>query len=689
MDSNTDRNADLAHVRNIGVAAHIDAGKTTLTERILFYTGASHKIGEVHDGAAHMDWMDEEKAHGITITSAVTRCPWRDCLIQVVDTPGHVDFTIEVERAMRVLDGAVIVMDAVRGVEPQTETVWRQASRFAIPRIIFVNKMDRPGASYDRCLDSLAKRLGGHPVPVCVPAGDGVIDLVEQRYWTFSGDRGADANCGPVPDEYTALMTRHRESMLLAAAEADDELEELVLEERPIAPERLWAALRSLTLQNRIHPFFAGSALRNWGVQPLLDGVLKLLPAPLERPVAIARRPDLDEDHEDAHELVEMSPTGPLAALAFKVQLWEGRRHVFVRIYRGQLRPGDKVRIGGKGFDERVARVFEIDSNSKKRIDLATAGQIVLLAGLRRATTGDTLCAIDHELLLETIDLKQPVLGLAIEPEFGRDEAKFLDVLAKVCEEDPTLSFEEDQDTGQRILKGMGELHLQIVFERIQREFKLSIRAGTPRVMSRETILGSGRGSVSLNRTIQLPDGKEVTMRARVVAEVEPTKRNQGIQVSTEPVFVPDTITPTADQLAAIRSGAEDSMGGGPIEGAPLQDVAVRIVEVELFEIGSTPQALRIAVAQAVRTALTDAGGCLLQPLMAVEVTVPDENMGGVLGDLQSRHATISGQESDMGTTTISGECPLVGLLGYATRLRSLTRGRGQFVMEFSRFDVV
>ncbi len=682
--------ADLSHVRNIGIAAHIDAGKTTLTERVLFYTGASHKIGEVHDGAAHMDWMEEEKAHGITITTAVTKCPWHEHLIQVVDTPGHVDFTIEVERAMRVLDGAVIVMDAVRGVEPQTETVWRQASRFAIPRMIFVNKMDRPGSSFQRCMDTLVKRLGGHPVPVCVPVdGDeGVIDLVEQKYWRFSGDRGVDTEVGPVPEEHQDLLAEHRETMLFAAAEADPELEDAVLEEQEIPPERLWAALRKLTLAGRIHPFFGGSALRNWGVQPLLEGVIKLLPAPMDRPATLARLPEGHAGDED-EEIVEMDPSGPLAALAFKVQLWDGRRHVFVRIYRGTLSPGDKVRISGKGKDERVARVFDIDSHSKKRIDKATAGEIVLLAGLREATTGDTLCTPDHEVLLEPIDPKEPVIGLAIEPEKSKDEAKFVDVLGKVCEEDPTLRLQEDEDTGQRVLMGMGELHLEIVFERIQREFGLKIRAGTPRVMTRETISGAGRGEVELDRSIPLPDGKEVRLHARAVATVEPLERGAGLRHTVEPVILPADAALSADQLAAIKSGTLDSLGGGPLEGAPLQDVAVRLEEVEVYEEGSTPQALRIAVAQAVRAALEDAGGSLLQPIMAIEVTVPDDNMGAVLGDLQARRAMISGQESEMGMASITGEAPLSSLLGYMTDLRSLTKGRGQFTMEFARFDVM
>ncbi|RME28436.1 MAG: elongation factor G [Deltaproteobacteria bacterium] len=682
--------ADLSHIRNIGIAAHIDAGKTTLTERILYYTGASHKIGEVHDGAAHMDWMEEEKAHGITITSAVTRCPWREQLIQVVDTPGHVDFTIEVERAMRVLDGAVIVMDAVRGVEPQTETVWRQADRFAIPRMIFVNKMDRPGASYQRCMDSLVKRLGGHPVPVCVPVADeeAVINVIEQQFWRFSGERGEHVEVGPVPEAWQDLLAEHRETMLFAAAEADPELEEAVLEEREIPPERLWAALRKLTLEGRAHPFFGGSALRNWGVQPLLDGVIKLMPAPLDRPPTLARRPEGHGGDED-EEIVEMDPTGPLAALAFKVQLWDGRRHVFVRIYRGTLSPGDKVRIAGKGIEERVARVFDVDSHTKKRIDKATAGEIVLLAGLRTATTGDTLCDPAHEVLLEPIVPKDPVIGLAIEPEKSKDEARFLDVMQKVCEEDPTLRLQEDADTGQRVLMGMGELHLQIVFERIEREFGLKVRAGKPRVMTRETIAGPGRGEVELDRTIPLGDGKEVRLHARAVATVEPLPRGSGLQHTVEPAILPPTASLSADQLAAIQSGTLDSLGGGPLEGAPLQDVAVTLEEVEVYEEGSTPQALRIAVAQAVRSALENAGGCLLQPIMAIEVTVPDDNLGAVLGDLQARRAMISGQESEMGTASIKGEAPLSSLLGYMTDLRSLTKGRGQFTMEFARFDVV
>lgn len=672
---------DLSRVRNVGIAAHVDAGKTTLTERVLYYTGANHKIGEVHDGAAHMDFIPEEQAHGITIGSAVTRCPWRDHLIQIVDTPGHVDFTIEVERAMRVLDGAVIVMDAVRGVEPQTETVWRQASRFDIPRAVFINKMDRPGASFERCMESLEKKLGAHPVPVCVPLANGtVIDLVNQELVQFSGSLGQEVSRGPVPAEHAALMEEHRESLLLACAEVDETLEEAVLEGEPVRPAQIWSALRRATIDGHAHPVFGGSALRNFGVQPLLDGLLEIMPAPRDRPPTVAR------DGED-EVFVEMDPAQDLVALAFKIQLWDGRRHVFARIYRGTLKPGDKVAIAGKDIVERVARVFDVDANSKKRIDAAEAGQIVLLAGLRKAGTGDTLCTPGSELLLESIDTKEPVLGLAVEPESSKDEAKFLDAIAKVCEEDPTLRFAEDPDTGQQILNGMGELHLMIVFERLEREFGIKVRAGRPRVMTRETVAGPGRSNITLERTLRMGD-KEVLLKARCRAEVAPAERGSGVSAQADPKVLPPGASLSPAQLEAIQLGTTDATLGGPIEGAPLQDVAVRLTEVELFEEASSPQALRIAASQAVRMAMQEGGGQVLKPLMRVGVVVPDEYMGGVFGDLQARRANILGQESEMGFSTIQAECSLDQLIGYMTALRGMTRGHGQFTMEFARFDV-
>lgn len=672
-------------VRNIGIAAHIDAGKTTLTERVLFYTGASHKIGEVHDGQATMDYMAEEQAHGITITSAVTQCPWKSHLIQIVDTPGHVDFTIEVERAMRVLDGAVIVLDAVHGVEPQTETVWRQASRFDIPRVIFINKMDRPGADYERSMETLSKRLGANPVPVCVPTDENtVVDLVSGKVYAFSGDRGEDVSELPLTDELRAATEEHRETMLLSAAEYDPTLEDVVLEGGDADPETVWNALRKGTIAGEIQPCFSGSALRNWGVQPLLDGVIALLPAPKDRPPTegIVLK-------TESTELVEMEDKGALAALAFKVQLWDGRRHVFARIYRGTLSAGDKVRVAGSSTDERVARIFDVNAGSKKRIDTARAGQIVLLAGLKHATTGDTLCRADHEVLLERIESRAPVLGLAIEAESSQDEDKLLDVIGKVCEEDPTLKFNEDEETGQRILSGMGELHLMIVFERIQREFGLKVRAGKPRVVSRETVLAAGKADTTLDRLIRLSADDTANLKARVVASCTPLPRGSEVTTVLDRVqILPEGAALSRPQEEAMELGAVDGVSAGPLEGAPLQDVSVSIDCIELFAEQSTPQAIRIAVAQAVREAIKAGGGAVMSPLMKVAVVVPNEQMGGVLGDLQSRHALISGTEQEGDTAIIHGECALEKLLGYTTDLRSMTQGRGQFTMEFARFDV-
>jgi len=673
----------LHEVRNIGIAAHIDAGKTTLTERVLFFTGASHKVGEVHEGDAHMDFMPEERAHGITITTAVTQCPWKNHLIQVVDTPGHVDFTIEVERAMRVLDGAVIVMDGVRGVEPQTETVWRQASRFEIPRLVFVNKMDRPGACFARAMESLERRLDGSPVPVCVPTEDNrVIDLVHGKVYSFGGDRGEEVSTTDVPPDLMDLFNAHRETLLLAAAEEDPALEEAVLEDEYVEPAAIISAIRKATLAGRAHPVFGGSALRNWGVQPLLNGVLALLPSPLDRPPAIGTSLDGEEE-----QLIEMNAKEPFVGLVFKVQLMGGRRHAFLRIYRGTLCPGDSVMIAGKEQTERVARVFDVDAGSTKRLKEAKAGQIVVLAGVRWAGTGDTLCDPSHPVLLERIEAKEPVLGLAIETNSTKDEEKLVGVLHKICEEDPTLSLQEDEETGQRILKGMGELHLMIVFERIEREFGVQVRAGRPHVVTRETMGGSGQADVEMDRLLQVGD-EQIRLHASVSAQTSPLGRNDGMTLDCAPSIQPSGAALSNAQVEALENGARDGMNAGPKEGAPLQDVAVKITKVELYGNDSSPQALRIAASQAVREALANAGGLVLSPIMQVEVVVPDENMGSVLGDLQTRRATISGQESEMGLSTILGNCPLQNLLGYTTELRSLTRGRGQFTMEFSRFDV-
>ena len=673
---------DLKFVRNIGIAAHVDAGKTTLTERILYYTGSNHRIGEVHDATAHMDYLPEEKEHGITITTAVTRCPWRDHLIQVVDTPGHVDFTIEVERSMRVLDGAVIVMDGVRGVEPQTETVWRQANKVEIPRIIFINKMDKPGADFDQAMETVRDRLRGNPVPVCIPLEDcSVINLVDLTHITFSGEKGEEFHIGEIPSQYDELVEEQRETMLMAAAEQDEELEELVLMEEEFTTEQVWAALAKGTLEGTIQPTFGGSALKNWGVQALLDGVLKLLPDPLSRPASPAKRLDGSET------LVEMTDEGSLIALAFKVQMWDGRRHVFARVYRGILEEKTQIKVSGKKKIERVARVFDIDANSKRKVAKAHAGQIVLLSGLRHVTTGDTICATDgEELLLESIEAKEPVLGLAIEADSSKDEEKMMDAIAKICEEDPTVRFEEDEETGQRILRGMGELHLQILFERMNREFNLKLRSGKPRVTVRETIRNEASADETIERTI-LTGSKDLHLKARCVATAKPTERGSGCSYTVKPSLLPAGSSLNAAQLEAVEEGVKDSMMGGPLAGSPLVDVEVSLDLVETFDKDSTPQALRIASAQAVRNAIRNGKGAKMQPIMKVEVVVPAEYVGSVLGDLQSKQAMIYDQVPSMDSISLLGECPLESLLGYTTTLRSMTKGRGSFTMEFARFD--
>ncbi len=695
--------AKLSHVRNIGIAAHVDAGKTTLTERILFYTGASHKIGEVHDGAAHMDWMAEEQQHGITITAAVTRAPWRDHLLQVVDTPGHVDFTIEVERSMRVLDGVILVLDGVRGVEPQTETVWRQRCHFGLPVLFFINKMDRPGADFLRSLAHIREKLGVEPVAVTVPImaaepgvsiqadtpQDAVVDLVHKTLLRFGGEQGEQVSVQPCPDPLWGSLAELRETLLLAAAEADERLADRVLGGEEPDPAELIAALRKGTLAGTLFPCFGGSALRNLGVQPIMDAAVDLLPAPLDRPAALAHRPD------GGAEEVVLGNQGPLAALVFKVQLWDGRRHCFTRVYRNRLQPGDKVAFitsDGRTVTEQVARIFDTDAGRKTRLDHAEPGQIVLLAGLRHATTGDTLCAPDHLLTLERIDLRQPVLSLAIEPAAGTDEDKLLEALDKLEQEDPTLQVAEDPETGQRLLKGMGELHLQIILERLEREFHQQVRSGRPAVAVRETISRAATAEALYTRPPS-PDGKQPELTARVQVRLAPRSRGAGNEVTVAPQVRPEAAELSPEQQAGLRQGIELGLASGPQHGAPIEDVALSLVEVELFGPASSPDALAAAVARAIGKALAEAAPAALHPVMRVEIVVPEDNFGSVLGDLQQRRALIQGTatagDTRDGTASITCEVGLEALLGYTTELRSLTQGRGQFTMQFERFDIV
>ncbi len=679
------KKTDLRRVRNIGIAAHIDAGKTTLTERILFYTGALYRIGEVHDGAAHMDYMAEEQNHGITITSAVTKANWQDHLIQLVDTPGHVDFTIEVERSMRVLDGCVLVLDGVRGVEPQTETVWRQREKFHLPCLFFVNKMDRPGADFDQVMQSIQKRLGGTPVAITIPIPEqkAVVNLIDRTLIRFAGEHGEQVITEPCDDATWNRFAEQRENLLLGIAETDDRLADQVLAGEEPDSEILWISLRSATLNGDIHPCFGGSALRNLGVQPLIDAVVKLLPSPLDRPDAIAFLDD------GSKESIAMEDSGSLAALAFKVQMWEGRRHVFARLYRGVLRPGDNVsykKPDGRMANEHVARIFDVDAAKKSRLNMAHAGEIVLLAGLRHVATGDTLCEPDHPLLLERIDTREPVLSLAIEPGSSDQEEKFLEVMEKLQEEDPTLRFGEDADTGQRLLSGMGELHLQIIIERLEREYNLLVKAGKPAVALRETVTKSSRIDHLFQPPAERANG-DLELKARVVLSISPRERGSGVQTSIEPLVLPEGSHLNPAQRESLEQGLLFSLGGGPLEGAPLQDLQVDIEEVEIFGSSSTPAALSATISRAVAKALHNAKPALLQPIMSAEVVVPEANLGSVLGDLQSRHAIIRDTQHNKEDASISCEVALAELLGYTTQLRSMTQGRGQFSTIFKRFD--
>jgi elongation factor G len=679
----------LSFIRNIGIVAHVDAGKTTLTERMLFYTGALHKIGEVHEGAAHMDWMAEEQTHGITITAAVTRAPWRDHVLQIIDTPGHVDFTIEVERSMRILDGVIVVLDAVQGIEPQTETVWRQRHRFALPALFFVNKVDRPGADLQRVLEQIRHQFHVVPVPLTIPIpeSDALLDSFNKTLIRFSGEQGEHVSIEPCPAHYQSLLASYREILLFAIAETDEQLAEQILNGQEPDQSDLMAALRRATLNGTLFPCYAGSALRNIGVQPLLDGILHWLPTPLDRPAARAHSAT-GSDQE-----ITIGLDGPLVALIFKVQLWDGRRHCFTRIYRNRLRAGDTVELmtkDGRILREQVARIFDIDAGRKTRLEEAQPGQIVLLAGLRHATTGDTLCAPGHVISLERIQTYEPVLGLAIEPSSSQDEEKLLTVLAKITQEDPTLILADDPDTGQRLLKGMGELHLQIVLERLQREFQLSVRSGRPSVAVRETITGQATADAIASQPSTQNDLKTLVPCYRVRVAVAPQPRQAGIKVITDTALLQPEQTPISpEQHALLQQECLTALQAGPLTGAPLDDLVVTVLEIERLLPNPTQAALHSATSKALHKALQAAKPCLLYPIMRVQVHVPDDYLGVVLGDLQARHGLIRATQRQYDAMMITAEVALSQLLGYATELRSLTQGRGQFSMQFDRFDIL
>jgi len=679
----------LARIRNMGICAHIDAGKTTLTERILFYTGVTHAIGEVHDGNTTTDYMVQERERGITITAAVIECSWRNHEIHLIDTPGHVDFTIEVERSMRVLDGAVVVFDAGNGVEPQSETVWRQADRYNVPRLAFINKMDKVGADFEMSVESIRKKLGANPVPINLPIGaesafEGVLDLVTEERVTFDGDRGTEVTRVPAEGEELDLLRLHRDAMIEACADVDDTLAEAYLNATPITPEMIRAALRKGCQSGKLVPVLAGSALKDTGVQMVLDAVVEFLPSPLDL-TAI--------NGFDPKTLAPMSreqkPESPMVALAFKIQMDEGRKQVFMRLYSGSLATGEDVLNSTAGKKEKVSRLFIPHADKRNKIDKAQCGQIVVVAGLKSVRTGDTVCAPGAPMLLDRIAFQEPVIAIAIEAKRNQDQEKLEEVLQKLTDEDPTLRVQVDAETGQTLLRGMGELHLEIIVDRLDREFNTPVNTGRPQVVFREALGQPATADETFEKSMALDaTGAETRLFAAARVTVKPRPRNSGNLLHLDRYKLdPPDMQLEEEQVAFIRLACEDAIRSGPLQGYPLVDVELTLDQLRLRPRESNELALRAAINKATREAARQSGAKLLQPIMQVEIMAPSELTGPVLGDLQARGGRIEGMDSERSHSVIKATAPLVKLFGYSTDLRSLTQGRGTFTMQFARFD--
>ena len=669
----------IAQLRNLGIISHIDAGKTTVSERILFYTGEIHKLGEVHDGQATMDWMDQEQERGITITATATTCRWRNIWINLIDTPGHIDFTIEVERSLRVLDGALAIFSAVEGVQPQSESVWRQADRYHVPRICLINKLDRVGADYRAVLVQMERRLGARPVLMQLPFGEegaftGVVDLLGERLLTFAdSDRGSTVEYAPVPGGLVDAAAAAREQLLEAAADWDDELLAALLDGRPVTSERVLAALRKGVLACTLFPVFLGAALRNKGIQPLLDAVADLLPSPLDLPPVAAHHPD----HQEAAAL-PCDASGPLCALAFKVQADEGRKLTYLRLYSGRLHAGDLVCNATRGGSERAARLFRMHAHKRERIDEALAGDIIAVAGLKEVLTGDTLCASERPLLLAGLNIPEPVVSLAIEPKRVQDRERLLPALEKLLWEDPTFRLKEDAETGQIVLTGMGELHLEVLLTRLAREFGVEVNAGQPQVVYRETITRETSHRELFEREL---DGR--AQRGEVVLHLTPLPRGTGVRL-----LVPGPASGLpAELLAALDATLQQGVQNGPLSGYPLVDLAVEITEVPYLAGSTTLLGVRAAAQRGLALAVREALPTLLEPVMILEVTAPAEYSGRVLGGLQQKRGRVEGLESREVIDVIRASVPLAGMFGYMSELRSATQGRGSFTMAFSHYD--
>nr|PZN70983.1 MAG: elongation factor G [Bacillota bacterium] len=676
------RQVPLERLRNIGIMAHIDAGKTTTTERILFYTGRTHKLGEVHEGSATMDFMVQEQERGITIQSAATTCRWKDHRINIIDTPGHVDFTVEVERSLRVLDGAVAVFCAKGGVEPQSETVWRQADKYGVPRIAYVNKMDTIGADFFRVIRMMEERLGARPVPVQLPIGAedtfrGVVDLVRNVAIVYYDDLGRDIREEPVPEDMRELVEKYRTQMIETATEADDALMEKYLMGEELTVEEIKRALRKLTVECKINPVCCGSSYKNKGVQPLLDAIVDYLPSPLDIPPVKGVDPETGEPAERKADDNE-----PFSALAFKVVTdpFVGKL-CFFRVYSGQLKSGSYVLNATKGKRERIGRLVRMHANHREDVDLVETGDIAAAVGLRDTGTGDTLCVENAPIVLESMEFPEPVIQLAVEPKTKADQDKLSTALLKLAEEDPTFRMFTDPETGQTIIAGMGELHLEIIVDRLQREFKVGVNVGKPQVSYRETV--RSRVENVEGRFVRQTGGRG--QYGHVVINLEPAPPGSGFIFENKIVggVIPKEF------IGPVEQGIREAMQNGVLAGYPMIDVKVELVFGSYHEVDSSEAAFKIAGSMALKEAARKANPVLLEPYMKVEVTVPEEYMGDVIGDLNARRGRIEGMEARGNAQVIRAQVPLAEMFGYATDLRSRTQGRGVYSMQFDHYEEV
>jgi elongation factor G len=680
-DKKMSRTYPLEKVRNIGIMAHIDAGKTTTTERVLFYTGRIHKMGEVHEGAATMDWMVQEQERGITITSAATAAQWRGYRINIIDTPGHVDFTVEVERSLRVLDGAVAVFDAVAGVEPQSETVWRQADRYDVPRIAFINKMDRVGADFFASWKSIRERLGANAVPIQLPIGseatfEGVVDLINKVAITYTDDLGTTMETEEIPAAMREQVEIYHKQLIEAVAEFDDELMASYLEDRPIAGPQLLAAIRKGTISGRLVPVLCGAALRNRGIQPMLDAIVDFLPSPLDKLGVEGINPK-----SNVPERRKAADNQPFAGLAFKIATdpYVGKL-TFFRVYAGTLKSGSYVFNATRGTKERVGRILQMHANHREEIDEVYAGDIAAAIGLKQTTTGDTLADENNPIVLESIVFPEPVISVAIEPRSKVDQEKMGQALAKLAEEDPTFKVRTDEETAQTIISGMGELHLEIIVDRMLREFSVNANVGKPQVAYRETVRRRAHGT---GRFVRQSGGRG--QYGHVELEVEPNEAGKGFEFVNK--IVGGSIP--KEYHSAVEKGVIEAMNSGPLAGYPVVDIKVTLVDGSYHEVDSSEMAFTIAGSMGAKNGILKAQPTLLEPIMKVEVVMPEEFMGDILGDLSSRRGQILGMEGRATMQVVRAYVPLGNMFGYATELRSKTQGRATYSMEFHHYQDV